>query len=198
MSSEPTIDLSSLERVNKSCKNCQNFILFNRKGGARKVLNRRGFCLYGEFSGNYSLYISSSAAKDCKGYLYNSQMNYIMELKDELMQDLSNLLYAIADKRTKEYRDIKPILDGIAEYQKLKRAKRGFHYLAAWKIEEKVAIQYHFEKNKEKYVHLHELVKYTEHTYNKFLAELTVQIHDRFCNCNKIELNLEKFSEAGL
>ena len=195
----PTVDLSSLEDIKKDCRNCQNFILFNKiNGGARKVLSRRGMCLYGEFEGDYGLYMSSTSARNCQGYIYNPQMNYIFELHQELRQDLSDLLYAITDKRTKEYRDIKPILDGIDEYRKVKKSKGGFAFLSAWKIEEKVAAQYHFEKNRDKYRYLHNLVKYTEQTYNKFLAELTIQTHDRFCNCNKLELNLEKFSEVGI
>jgi len=41
------------------CRSCTHFIRVNTEA-VSKVTGRQGFCLYGQFEGDYSLYISTS------------------------------------------------------------------------------------------------------------------------------------------
>lgn len=139
----------------RSCRNCQNFVLINKDRNPYRVLNRRGFCLYGQLEGDYSLYYSSTQSRDCEGYVFCSELNIIMEHHKALQHGLNELLRKIIDRRSREYKQIKPVLDGIKEYQEVKFSKSGWGPLTRFKYEEQVATKYYQEKNREEYIYLH-------------------------------------------
>lgn len=192
------MDENKLKEMEIACKNCKNYIRFNKDHNSFRVLGRRGFCLYGQLEGDFTPYIGGGKP-DCggKGHVFSSENNVLWEHEKALRQKLADMLHAIMDRRTKEYKEIKPILDGIEEYKRVKRAKTGERYMIAWRIEEKVATDYFHQENWDEYQFLHNAVKLTQHDYYKFISQLIVEMHDRFCDCNKLELNLAKISEVS-
>jgi len=190
------MNTDKLKEIEITCRNCRNFVLFNKDRNPYRVLNRRGFCLYGQLEGDFSPYISSGRARGCKGYVFSSELEILRQHEKALEKKLSNLLHAIVDRRTKEYKEIKPFLDGLEEYKKVKRAKSGKRYFTAWKIEENIATKYFQREHDDEYSFLHDAVTLFEHDYNKFISRVLIEVHDRFCDCNKLELNLTKFGES--
>jgi hypothetical protein len=189
------MNVEKLDEIKISCRNCQNFVLFNKDHNSLRVLNRQGFCLYGQMEGDFSPYIGSSQAGTCKGYVFCSELNILWELEKDLRQKLANLLRAIQDRRTKEYKEIKPFLDGLQEYKEVKHAKSGDRYFTSWRIEEKIATKYFEREHIDEYKFLFHAVKLFKHDYNKFISRVMVEVHDQFCDCRKLELNLSKRGE---
>ena len=92
------LNTDKLEDIQISCRNCSNFVLFNRDHNSLKVLHRQGFCLYGQLEGDWSPYIGSSQAKTCKAYIYCSELNQIYQEEQRLYKQLAELLRKITDR----------------------------------------------------------------------------------------------------
>lgn len=57
---------------------------------------------------------------------------------------------------------------------------------------EVTALKYYREENTDKYLECYKMVTLKKADYLKFVAKISVQLHDKFCDCDKLE-----FKEDG-
>lgn len=166
-----------------SCRKCVNFIRVNVKG--QPVYNRQGFCLYGRLVGDWSLYISQSG--DCKGYVFSTEHNRITVAEKALQKMEDEFIWKCQDRRTKEYKLIKPMLEATTYYGSKIDNLPGMSEFKAWNKLKKVVKEYFRYEYRETYGEVLRMVPIWKDHYMKFLAQLSVEIHDRYCDCDKLE-----------
>lgn len=81
-------DCGFCETAPRSCRNCQNFVRVqdSRNSDLPSTNVRRGFCLLGNCEGDYSLYVSSSTASECKGFMFSQAKALITEEENKISQ----------------------------------------------------------------------------------------------------------------
>lgn len=180
------------ERLNEikhcACRACHHFHRVNHDG-MKNVSCRQGFCMLGMLEGNYSLYISSSQSKECEGFLFDERNFQISKAEDELGEGLKEFQNSVRDKRTRNYKLLEPLLKKHeAFFQACQKSPGIANFLAAQKIQV-LASEMYRDLNKDKYLNVYIMVSLRKADYRKFLAQVSVEIHDRFCDCHSIEFN---------
>ena len=173
------------------CRGCAHFIRVNFDG-YYNVTNRQGFCLLGQLEGDWGLYVSSSISVKCAGFVFSEENAKIHAAERQLTDDMHKFVHSLHDKRTANYKAIKPLIDAHKDFFERTKNDRGD---IAWmsadlKIRELGAE--HFRKaNAERFADVYHLVSLKRVHYMRFLAGVSVQIHDRFCDCSAIHPNRE-------
>lgn len=169
------------------CRACHHFIRVNFDN-YRNVYNRQGFCILGELKGDYGLYISCSSSKECMGFIISDKNYQITKSEKELSTDCDEYLHSLNDKRTKNYQEILPLLQAHEDFfKRAKDMKSGMAWLMADKKIRSVGYEHFYEGNIKRYKEIYDMVKLKRSDYLKFLAKLSVEMHDKFCSCNKID-----------
>lgn len=185
----------------RRCRDCVNFIRINEPD--KVVYSRRGFCLYGRLEGEWSLYISSSTSGDCQGFIFSIEHNRITNAERALQQMEREFIHKCHDRRTKEYKLIKPLLEATKEYGSTIWDRPGLNEMKAFFKVDIIVKQYLREEHRETYRDVRDMVSLWKDHYMKFMAQLSIEIHDRFCDCDKLvfhdpsEINLLKEGVEG-
>ena len=174
-----------------SCRICNHYIRVNEKS-ANNVGNRRGFCILGQLEGSYGLYISSSRSRKCMGFVYDEEVYKISKAEADIKDEEKKYLYSLEDRRTKNHKLIKPVYDAHVNYLKATQNKNdGLAWMMATQELRRVACD-HFEAvNKERFYEIQKMVTLFESDYMKFMAQVSVEIHNRFCKCDCVEAKEE-------
>ena len=181
-----------LERLKESkhctCRACHHFHRVNFDG-VKNVSNRQGFCILGMLEGDYTLFISSSLSKECTGFLFSERNFQISKAEDELKGDLKEFQNSVKDRRTRNYQLLKPLLkQHEAFFQACQKSPGMANFLADQKIQI-LAAELFRDLHKDKFLEVYKMVQLKKADYRKFLAQVSVEIHDRFCDCHSIEFN---------
>lgn len=168
------------------CRMCHHFQRVNFDD-YRNVTNRQGFCILGQLEGSYGLYVSNSRSYDCMGYLFCDEHANITRAENGLSNDMDDFLHSIEDKRTKNCKLIQPVIDAQTEFFKQDDKYDGPAWLMALQELRRFGGEYFIKINKERYQEVYHMVSLRKTDYNKFLAQVSVEIHNRFCDCDCTE-----------
>ena len=78
-----------------TCRYCKWFVRVKESG---KLLNIRGFCVFGQGEGCYDLYISSSTALSCPHFVFDEE-NYEIEKR---LEKIKRMIWRESDRIEKE------------------------------------------------------------------------------------------------
>lgn len=178
------------ERLNtlppNNCRVCEHYIRVNFEG-YKNVMNRLGFCLLGQLDGEYSLYLSTSVSKTCMAFILSEKNLAITEAEHQLDKEADTYLETLRDKRTKNYKDIEPLVNACQGFlESTEGAPKGLAWMQAEMKTRTIACEHFRKMNKERFKEIYDMVTLTKSDYSKFLAMLSIEIHDRFCKCDKI------------
>lgn len=176
-----------------NCRACHHFHRVNFEG-VKNVSVRQGFCILGMLEGDYSLFVSSSQSKECEGFLFSERNSQISKAEDELKEGLKEFQNSVQDKRTRNYKLLEPLLKKHESFFKACQNSPGMaHHLATIKINV-IAAEMYRDLNKDKFLEVYNMVSLRKTEYRKFLAQVAVEIHDRFCDCHSIEFTPDPIS----
>lgn len=177
------------------CRACEHFVRVNFDG-YENVMNRQGFCLLGQLDGEYSLYVSTSRSGDCMGFILSEKNLTITEAEHQLNRDVNDYISRLGDKRTADYKEIEPLLKAHQKFiESTENKYKGLAWMHAEMAIREVGCKHFRELNTERYKDIYHMVSLRKADYSKFLAKLSIEIHDQFCKCQKIEFKEEKRSE---
>ena len=169
------------------CRACTHFIRVNNDT-AYNVMHRQGFCILGRLEGGYSLYYSCSAS-ECMVFLFNQNHYEITMAEQKLSEDEKAFAHSVNDKRSANYKKIAPLVEETRKYiESVKSKNVGLGTIMAMREAEVTAHKYFRENNQESYLTVYKMVSLRKSDYLKFLAKVSVKIHDEFCKCDKIEV----------
>ena len=168
------------------CRACKHFIRVNNDT-VQNVMHRQGFCILGRLECDYSLYVSCSAA-ECMGFLFD-QNHYDISMAEQALSDgEKDFSYSVNDKRSTNYKKIAPLIEETRKYiASVKKENVGLGTIMAMREAEVTARKYYREVNSDKYLECYKMVTLKKSDYLRFVARISVQLHDAFCNCDKIE-----------
>lgn len=170
--------------ASNACRGCAHFMRVN-SDNLYNVMNRQGFCILGQLEGDWGLYVSSSVSTSCKGFIYSEENARIHDAERKLSDDLREFAHSLYDQRTANYKAVKPLLAAHKEFANSinKGASRMESDLAIRKFASE-----HFENmHRERFWEVYHMVSLKKSHYLRFLAKVSVQVHDEFCECGKIE-----------
>jgi len=173
-----------------ACRVCAHFIRVN-SNDLHNVMNRQGFCILGRLEGDWGLYVSASVSTSCKGFVYSEENARIHDAERQLSDELHEFTHSLYDKRTANYKAVKPLLAAHKEFANSinKGASRMESDLAIRKFASE-----HFENmHRERFWEVYHMVSLKKSHYLRFLARVSVQVHDEFCECGKIEVVNERY-----
>lgn len=170
------------------CRACHHFIRVNNET-VQNVMHRQGFCILGQLEGNYSLYYSCSAS-ECVGFLLDNAHYDIAMAEQKLSEDEKAFAHLVNDKRSSNFKRIAPLVEETRKYiESVKSKNVGLGTIMAMREAEVTALKYFRENNQERYLDVYKMVNLRKAEYLRFVAKISVQIHDEFCKCDKIEYN---------
>lgn len=173
------------------CRACEHFIRVNFDT-YKNVVHRQGFCILGRLEGDYSLYVSCSAS-ECMGFLFSQKHHDIQMAEQKLSDEDKEFGRSVSDKRSKNYKLIEPLIKDTQKYIEDMKVKHvGLAYVMEMREVEITAHKYFYETRSDNYRDVFNMVSLRKSDYCKFLAKISVKIHDEFCKCDKIE-----FKENG-
>lgn len=173
------------------CRGCAHFIRVNFDG-YYNVTNRQGFCILGQLEGDWGLYVSSSISVTCAGFVFSEENARIHAAERQLSDDLHDFVHSLYDKRTANHKAVKPLIDAHKEFfesiEKQRKERSDIAWLAADQKVREFANK-HFEKvNAERYRDIYHMVSLKRAHYMRFLAQVSVKVHDHFCDCDKLDV----------
>jgi len=175
------------ELPTNACRVCEHFCRVNFEG-YDNIMNRQGFCILGQLEGDFGLYLSSSKSRDCLGYLYSERNAKIYNAEHELDIELDDYIESLSDRRTTNWKEIEPLLRAHTDFfEKYEAKPKGLAFLDAEIIIRRFACKYFREMHIEKYREVYHMVSLKRIDFQKFLAKLSVEIHNQFCECQNIE-----------
>jgi hypothetical protein len=152
------------------------------------VVNRQGFCILGQLEGNWGLYVSCSISTRCAGFVFSAENTKIHEAERQLRDDLYEFTHSLHDKRTANYKAIKPLVAAHKEFaESINKGKGDVAWMTLDLQIRKLGSEYFERMHKERYWEVYRMVSLKKAHYMRFLAGVSVQIHDKFCDCGKIE-----------
>jgi len=147
----------------------------------------------GQLEGDWGLYVSTSGSITCAGFIFSEANTKIHEAERQLSDDIKKFLRSLSDKRTANYKVIEPLIEAHRDFfESVQHERGGIAWLAAQQKIRELGVE-HFEKvNTERYREVYHTVSLKRTHYMRFLAGVSMQIHDRFCDCGKFaEVELE-------
>ncbi|MDD2246403.1 MAG: hypothetical protein PHC39_04895 [Proteiniphilum sp.] len=184
---EQTIEtkLKELKPYN-GCRSCLHFIRVNFDS-VKNVSYRQGFCILGALVGDYGLCVSRSSA-DCMGYIFSKEHNDIAVAERALGEDEDKFVKSGGDRRSKNYKLIEPLREETKKFiQATQQKHAGLASMMAMREVEITARNWFRENHQDDYLKVYQMVSLRKSDYNKYLAKVSVMIHDEFCGCDKIE-----------
>jgi len=108
----------------------------------------------------------------------------IAEAEKQLSTDLNKFIHDLEDGRTSVHKLTEPLRIAQKNYIKaLHGSPDGATGFMAMQILRKEAVDHFFELNMQRYMDVYRMVKLQKSGYHKFLSQLTVALHDKFCDC---------------
>jgi len=122
------------------------------------------------------------------GFILNENNLAITEAECQLNRDVDKYLETLRDKRTTNYKEIEPLLkDHQVFLEKTENKPQGLAWLHAEMQIRKVGCEHFRELNEKRYRDIYNMTLLRKADYSKFLAKLSIEIHDQFCKCQKLE-----------
>lgn len=174
-----------------ACRICRHFIRVN-DDSYRNVVNRQGFCLLGCLEGDYSLRVSSSVGNKCMGFIFDERNYQITKAERDLDHEWNEYLQSLHDHRSRNYKDLKPVIEAQKDfYEKAAGLKGGMAFMLQDMKTRGIGCDVFRENHKEQFKEVYNMVSLGKRDYLKFIARVSIEIHDRFCNCDAIAFNEE-------
>lgn len=169
------------------CRGCVHFLRVNFDD-ASNVTNRQGFCTLGQLEGDWGLYVSCSISTRCVGFVFSAENNRIHEAERKLTDDLHKFLHTLHDKRSANYKAIKPLIAKHKEFSESISKRQSDSARIIDDINVSVlGVEYFERMHKERYWEVYRMVSLKKTHYTRFLATVSMQIHDKFCDCDCLE-----------
>ena len=168
-----------------ACRVCAHFIRVNFDG-VYNVTNRQGFCILGQLEGDWGLYVSSSISSRCKGFVYSEKNAKIHEAERQLSDDMREFTHSLYDKHTANYKAVKHLLAAHKEFAN--SINKGTSRMESDIAIRKFASEHFKNMHQERFWKVYHMVSLKKPHYTRFLAKVSVQVHDEFCECGKIRL----------
>jgi len=170
-----------------ACRGCAHFIRVNFDS-LYNVTNRQGFCILGQLEGDWGLYVSCSISVKCKGFVYSEENTRIHEAERQLSDDLYEFIHSLHDRRTANFKAIKPFIAANKEFAKtINEGQSNISRMVSDFEIRKLGGEYFKKLHEEQYWEVYRMVSLKKPHYLRFLAKVSVQVHDEFCECGKIE-----------
>jgi hypothetical protein len=167
------------------CRGCAHFIRVNFET-YYNVTNRQGFCLLGQLEGDWGLYVSTSGSHNCAGFIFSEETAKIHAAERELSDDLHDFLHTLQDKRTANYKAIKPLIAARKKFfESVEKARGGIAWMLADHEIRQLGVEHFNAANEERFKEVYHMVSLKKVHYMRFLAGVSVQVHDWFCDCGK-------------
>jgi hypothetical protein len=183
-----TIEEKIASLAPNACRGCAHFMRVNFDS-VYNVTNRQGFCILGQLEGDWGLYVSSSISTRCAGFVFSEAHAKIHEAERKLTDDFHEFLHTLHDKRTANYKAIKPLIAASKEFHK---GSGEGTWMVAELVIRKEGSAYFQKLHNERYWEVYRMVTLKKVHYMRFLAGVSIQIHDTFCECGNIEMIQEK------
>ena len=107
--------------------------------------------------------------------------------EDQLSNDMDDFLYSLEDKRTKNSKLAQPIIDAqTAFFKQNEHMRDSMGWIKALQNMKKIGGNFFIKSNEDQYHEVYNMVSLRKTDYNKFLAQVSVEIHNRFCDCDCI------------
>jgi len=162
----------------RSCRMCRHFSRVKEDGDFRKI-RRRGFCVLGQLEGNFGLYISSSSAEDCPAFMLDDYNYETTMMEFELAEKWNEFMHRIRDGRTREARELKKVIETMADYLKIENAvSKGIAGIRAHRKAMALAYEYFVEKHEEEFRKLWERRAMNIKDYYNILAAISRVLED--------------------
>ena len=194
---EKTIEEKLKEiRPYNHCRSCGHFIRVNFEG-PKNVMHRQGFCMVGRLCGDFSLYYSASET-ECMAYFLLKEHAEIEIAETTLSESEKEFVRSTEDKRSKNYKTIEPLLNETREFiQKTQKEHAGLAMMMALREVETTAHKWYQENHNDEYMRVYKMVSLKKNDYAKYLAKITMLLHDEFCKCDKIKYTVDKVEGAA-
>lgn len=185
---EPTEIEAKIQSLKASaCRGCAHFMRVNFDN-VYNVTNRQGFCILGMLEGDWSLYVSCSISTRCAGFVFSAENTKIHEAERQLSDDLHEFTHSLYDKRTANYKAIKPLIAAHKEFaENISKGQSDVAQMMSDLQIRKFGSEYFERLHHERYWEVYHMVSLKKTHYMRFLAGVSMQIHDKFCDCDKIE-----------
>lgn len=163
------------------CRRCARFVRVNFDS-YKNVTNRQGFCLLGQLEGDWGLYIATSGSHNCAGFVFSDENAKIHEAERKLSDDFKEFMHSLQDKRTANYKTIKPVIDAHKEFfESTKKERGGIAWMSAEAKLRELGAEHFNRVNAERYKEVYRMVSIKRVHYMRFLAKVSVKIHNQFC-----------------
>jgi len=163
-----------------SCRNCKHYYRVKKDLSMRNVMNSQGFCSLGQLCGDYGLYISSSSARDCQGFIKDDYNTETREKERELSTAQDDFRFALEDKRTKEYQLVKNRFIDKEEVKKFFDMKDKDQWVALHMNRHVVEAftNFFYETHQDKFEWLWHRKFISQKDYHIFLNKLRTEFND--------------------
>jgi hypothetical protein len=114
-------------------------------------------------------------------------------IKAETLKRAIYPLYMLYDKRTANYKAIKHLIAAHKEFaENISKGQSDVAWMMSDLQIRKFGSEYFERLHNERYWEVYRMVSLKKAHYMRFLAGVSMQIHDKFCECGKIETIQEK------
>jgi len=97
-------------------------------------------------------------------------------------------LDSLRDKRTKNYKDISPLLDAHKQFFiDAQKQPAGVAWMMAYNKTREIGFDHFLRTHEGKYLEIYKMVSIKKNHYQSFLAKLSLHLHDEFCSCDQFE-----------
>lgn len=169
------------------CRNCLHYIRVNYDS-INNVVNRQGFCLLGRCEGDFSLYVSCGCS-ECMGYVLSKEHYDITFAEKKIDRESEAFAESCEDKRTANYKVIEPLRAETRKYiEAVAQKQRCLANIMTMREIRTTAMRYFREAHKEDYLAVYRMVDLKKSDYLRYIAKITVSLHDKFCECGRIEV----------
>lgn len=120
------------------------------------------------------------------GFLFSEEHQKITDAETNLTKMMSEFEHRCDDKRTSEYKRIEPMLDETRKYIQSVEHK-GLSMIAAMRETKITANKYYRKEHEKEILEIFRMVKIKKTDYLKFLAKVSLQIHNEYCDCDRLD-----------
>ena len=122
------------------------------------------------------------------GFLFDQNHYDIAMAEQELSDGEKDFSRSCDDKRSTNYKKVAPLVEETRKYiASVKKESVGLGTIMAMREVEVTALKYYREINQKRYFEVYDMVTLKKSDYLKFVARISVQLHDKFCDCDKLE-----------
>ena len=122
------------------------------------------------------------------GYVLSKEHYDITFAEKKIDRECEAFAESCEDKRTANYKLIEPLRAETRKYiETVAQKHKGLANIMTMREIRTTAMRYFQEAHKEDYLAIYRMVNLKKSDYLRYIAKITVSLHDEFCDCGKIE-----------